>query len=254
MLIVLSPAKTLDFNTIEPQIELSSPKFIDDAAVLIKELVKYDAQSIANLMKISAKLSDLNMIRFQEWNTNHTEDSCAAISAFKGDVYQGLNAETLNIEQLNYLNKTVRILSGLYGVLKPFDALKAYRLEMGTKLPNPRGKNLYDFWGQKIANEINQSIEHSAGEKVLVNLASNEYFKSIDKKTLKYPIITPVFKDYKNGKYKIISFYAKKARGLMTRFAAQQNITEVEQLKTFNEANYEFNYQLSTDDNWVFIR
>ncbi len=254
MLIVLSPAKSLDFSDLKQKIDISYPKFIDEAAILISELRKYDAASISKLMKISAKLSDLNTMRFAQWNSNHTENTKSAIFAFKGDVYQGIDAENLNNEQLNYLNVNMRILSGMYGVLKPFDAIKEYRLEMGTKLENPKGKNLYTFWGQKIAEEINLSLDNSKGDKVLVNLASNEYFKSIDKKTLKYPIITPVFKDNKNGEYKVVSFYAKKARGMMTRFAAQNNITDVEQLKTFNEANYEFSHKLSTDDTWVFVR
>ncbi len=254
MLIVLSPAKSLDFSDVKQQVNISYPNFIKEASVLVDELRKYDANSISKLMKISAKLSDLNVLRFSKWNINHAKNTKPSIFAFKGGVYQGIDAETLNDKDLNYLNVNMRILSGMYGVLKPFDAIKEYRLEMGTKLENPKGKNLYAFWEQKIAKEINLSLEKSKGDKTLVNLASNEYFKSIDKKTLKYPIITPVFKDYKNGDYKVISFYAKKARGLMTRFAAQNNITEVEQLKTFNEANYEFSHKLSTNNTWVFVR
>ncbi len=254
MLIALSPAKSLNFDQSAINIDYSYPVFIDEAAVLISELQKKDAAQIASLMKISAKLSDLNVQRFAQWNTDHKENTKAAVLAFNGEVYNNLDANSLNIEQLNYLGKNLRILSGLYGLLRPFDAIKEYRLEMGTKLENPHGRDLYKFWGSKIAENINTAISHSLGDKVLVNLASNEYFKSVDKKVLKYPIITPIFKDLKNGEYKVISFYAKKARGMMTRFAAQNKIENVADLKTFNEANYAFSDKLSTENTWVFIR
>lgn len=256
MLIVLSPAKTIDFSIENnTNIESSTPAFVQEAEELVGILQQFKPEELSKLMKISAKLADLNYERFLKWDITHDSiTSKPAVFAFKGEVYVGLDAKSLMQKELEYLNKNLRILSGLYGVLKPFDLLREYRLEMGTKLENSKGKNLYKFWGNKIALKINSAIDDSIGEKVLINLASNEYFKSIDKKAIKYPVITPVFKELKDDKYKVVSFFAKKARGLMTRYIAQNNITEPEQIKTFNLANYSFNEDLSSETEWVFSR
>jgi len=255
MLIVLSPAKSLDFSDTSIKTSYSQPIFIKEAASLIKELRKLKAADLSSLMKISAKLADLNFERFIKWDKNHNaEYTKQAVLAFKGDVYIGLDAHNLSMKQLNYVNRNVRILSGLYGILNPFDLIREYRLEMGTKLKNSKGKNLYKFWGTKIAKKINEAVEQSDGEKVLINLASNEYFKSVDQKALKYPIITPIFKDFKDDKYKVISFFAKKARGMMTRFAAENGIKETQKIKTFNLGDYSFNQDLTKENDWVFTR
>jgi uncharacterized protein len=255
MLVVLSPAKSLDFSQADRKTEVSKPDFVNEAAILVKQLRKLKASELSSLMKISAKLADLNFERFLKWDSEHSgKDTKQAILAFKGDVYVGLDAYSLPDEQLSYVNKNVRILSGLYGILRPFDLVREYRLEMGTKLKNSKGKDLYKFWGTKIVAEVNKAIDQSDGEKVLINLASNEYFKSIDQKKLKFPIITPVFKDFKDDKYKIISFFAKKARGMMTRYIAENNITNPENIKTFNYGNYSFNEELTKGNEWVFTR
>ena len=255
MLIVLSPAKSLDFSETNRITSHSKPAFIEEAAILIEELRKLKAEELSSLMNISAKLADLNFERFIKWSKSHgVKYTKQAVLAFNGDVYNGLDANTLSDEQLNHLNKNVRILSGLYGILRPFDLIREYRLEMGSKLANTSGKDLYKFWGVKIAKKVNEAIKQSDGEKVLINLASNEYFKSVDKKELKYPIITPVFKEIKDDKYKVISFFAKKARGMMTRFVAENNIVEAEQIKTFNYENYSFNQELTKENEWVFTR
>ena len=255
MLIVLSPAKSLDFSQEDRKTNVSRPVFVNEAAELVNELRKLNASELSALMKISAKLADLNFERFIKWDKRHDADETKqAILAFKGDVYVGLDAYSLSDNHLEHVNRNIRILSGLYGVLKPFDLVREYRLEMGTRLENSKGKGLYKFWGTKIALEINKSVEQSDGEKVLINLASNEYFKSIDQKELKFPIITPVFKDFKEDKYKVISFFAKKARGMMTRYIAENNITAPENIKTFNYGNYSFNEELTKENEWVFTR
>jgi cytoplasmic iron level regulating protein YaaA (DUF328/UPF0246 family) len=255
MLTVLSPAKTLDFSKISRKIDFSVPVFIKEAEVLISILRKFNATDISSLMGISAKLSDLNFERFLKWNKDHTlQNSKQAVFAFNGDVYDGLDVQTISQERLAFLNRNTRILSGLYGVLKPLDIIQGYRLEMGIKLNNSKGSNLYDYWGNEIAQNINNSIEESDGEKVLINLASNEYYKAIKTKMLKYPVITPVFKEYKEGELKMISFFAKKARGLMARFIATENITKSLQIKMFNIAGYSYNEELSSENQWFFIR
>ncbi len=255
MLTVLSPAKSLDFSKTNRKTDRCEPIFVKEASTLIKGLRKLKASELSSLMNISAKLADLNFERFLKWDSDHINgETKQAILAFKGDVYIGLDVNSLSDEHLMHVNKNVRILSGLYGILKPFDSIREYRLEMGTKLENSKGKDLYAFWGTKIALEVNKAIEQSDGEKILINLASNEYFKSIDQKTLKYPIITPVFKDFKDDKFKVISFFAKKARGMMTRYIAENNITEPEKIKTFNYGNYSFNAELTKGNEWVFTR
>ncbi|MEN8120483.1 MAG: peroxide stress protein YaaA [Bacteroidota bacterium] len=255
MLFVISPAKSLDFSLKVDLKEKSEPVFLNEAQVLVEELRKYKHEELSSLMGISAKLAELNYERFIKWHLPFTSQNAKpAINVFKGDVYLGLDAKSLSIKEIEFANNHLRILSGLYGVLSPLDIIQEYRLEMGTKLTNPIGKNLYEFWGNKITLEINKAIEESSGEKVLINLASNEYFKSILKKDLNYDVVTPVFKDYKNGQYKIISFFAKKARGLMSRFIIQNNITKSEDIKAFDSANYLFNPKLSSEKEWVFIR
>ncbi len=255
MLLVISPAKSLDFSQTNDFENFSEPVFLKEAQILIKELRNYKPEELSSLMSISAKLAELNYERFIKWHLPfNLQNAKPALYAFKGDVYQGIDAKSLNNKEIKFANTHLRILSGLYGVLAPLDIIQEYRLEMGTKLTNLTGKNLYEFWGDKITTEINKAIEQSSGEKVLINLASNEYFKSIQAKNLNYEVITPVFKDYKNGQYKIVSFFAKKARGLMSRFIFQNNITKAENIKAFDLANYHFNPELSQKKEWIFTR
>ena len=207
MLIVISPAKTLDYDTPPATKTATQPDFLDQSAKLIKELKQLSPQEIASLMNISDKLAQLNAARFEAWNKKFTtKNAKQAVLAFKGDVYTGLDADSLSEKQFEFAQKHLRILSGLYGLLRPLDLMQAYRLEMGTKFANQRGKDLYSFWGNQITDKLNEELS-SQKKPVLVNLASNEYFKSIKTKELKAEIITPVFKDWKGGKYKIISFY-----------------------------------------------
>ncbi|RLD68609.1 MAG: peroxide stress protein YaaA [Bacteroidetes bacterium] len=255
MLIVISPAKSLDFSHKVNNKEKSEPIFLNEASVLIEELRKYKPEELSSLMSISAKLAELNYERFIKWHLPFTSQNAKpAINVFKGDVYLGLDAKSLSAKEIKFANNHLRILSGLYGILSPLDLIQEYRLEMGAKLTNLKGKNLYEFWGNKITIAINKAIEESSGDKVLINLASNEYFKSIQKKHLNYEVVTPVFKDYKNGQYKIISFFAKKARGLMSRFIIQNNINKAENIKAFDSANYHFSPELSKEKEWVFTR
>ena len=254
MLIVISPAKTLDYETAPATNTATQPDFLDQSAKLIKELKQLSPQEVASLMNISDKLAQLNVARFEAWNKKFTpKNAKQAVLAFKGDVYTGLNADTLSEKQFEFAQKHLRILSGLYGLLRPLDLMQAYRLEMGTKFANQRGKDLYSFWGNRITNKLNGELADQK-KPVLVNLASNEYFKSINTKELKAEIITPVFKDWKGGKYKIISFYAKKARGLMCRYAINNKITKVEKLKGFDYEGYSFNEAMSSEKEWVFTR
>lgn len=255
MLIVLSPAKTINFSRKLPLEEYTVPVFIDQASELVKILKNHKPGELSSLMGISARLADLNYERFIKWNKLHKPDNARhAIGAYDGDVYDGLEVDTLSTDNLKFINKNVRIFSGLYGILKPFDLIMEYRLEMGTRLTNDRGSNLYQFWDKKINQQINKAIEESDGEKVLINLASAEYFKSIISASLKYPVITPVFKEYKDGAYKFIGFLAKKARGMMTRFAAIEKITKPEELKSFTLGGYAFDPEMSSKDQWVFTR
>lgn len=224
--------------------------FQEESLSLIKDLRKLTTTNIQNLMKVSSKIAELNADRFLEWNLPFNETNAkAAIYAFKGDVYTGLDAESLSKDDIDFAQEHLSILSGLYGLLRPLDLMQAYRLEMGTKFANTGGKNLYEFWGNKITEEINKKEKE-----YIINLASNEYFKAVNKKILKAEIITPVFKDEKNGTLKVISFYAKKARGLMTRFIIQNRMINVEEIKNFNLGGYAFSENLSTDKEWVFTR
>lgn len=254
MLMVISPAKTLDFETAATTSEYSIPDFLDDSALLIEQLRTLSPPQVSELMGISDKLGDLNFGRYLNWQRNFTPDNAKpALLAFKGDVYTGLDAEGLSKADLKWAQQHLRILSGLYGLLRPLDLMQPYRLEMGTKLANGRGKNLYDFWGNKITDTLNQ-LQAKETLPILINLASNEYFKSVQEKKLEAEIITPVFKDWKGDKYKIISFYAKKARGLMAAYIIRNRIDDVEQIKGFDSEGYVYNPAMSSASEWVFTR
>jgi cytoplasmic iron level regulating protein YaaA (DUF328/UPF0246 family) len=252
MLIVLSPAKSLDLDSPPTTLERSTPRFIDDAAKLIKVLKRYSPAKVGALMAISDPLAALNVTRYADWHPEHAE-ARQAIMSFDGDVYTGLAARTLDAPALAYLQGRVRILSGLYGVLRPLDGMHPYRLEMGTKLATTRGKDLYAFWGERVTAALNADLKE-AGAEVLVNLASEEYFRSVKPKLLDVPVIAPVFEDWKNGKYKIISFFAKRARGMMARYAAEHGIVDPEQLKDFDRDGYAYAPEASSERAWVFRR
>jgi len=254
MLIVISPAKSLDFKTKPTTSEYTIPEFLTESEKLVAKLQKMSAKKLSELMSISADLGNLNYERYQTWHLPFTpENAKPAVLAFNGDVYEGLNASTLSEEKLKLAKQKLRILSGLYGVLKPLDLIQPYRLEMGTKFGVGRAKDLYGFWGDKITKKIKEAI-HESGSKILVNLASNEYIKSIDAKKLDAEIVTPAFKDMKNGEYKMISFFAKKARGLMTRFILEHNIENAGDLQAFDAEGYVFNPRLSKPNAPVFAR
>lgn len=254
MLIVVSPAKTLDYETPPTTQSHTQPQFLEHAQQLIAELKALSVQDVAELMKLSDKLASLNVARYESWTPEFTrENAKQAVLAFKGDVYTGLDAESLSEEQLQFAQAHLRILSGLYGVLKPLDLMQPYRLEMGTKFSNSRGKNLYEFWGNIICDQLNNELAATESP-VLINLASNEYYKAAKEKNLNARIITPAFKDWKGGQYKMISFYAKKARGLMTRYIIENRIEDPEQLKQFDLEGYRFAESMSAGDNWTFIR
>lgn len=254
MLIVVSPAKTLDFET-PPVIEqYSQADLTVHSAELIAVCRQLTPMDLSSLMKISDKLAGLNVARFTEWSSEFTpENAKQAVFAFKGDVYTGLDAESFSADDMAFAQQHFRILSGLYGLLRPLDLIKAYRLEMGTKLANGRGTNLYQFWGDIVTDKVNETLA-AQGDKLLINLASNEYFKAVQKKRLKGRVITPVFKDCKAGKFKIISFYAKKARGLMARYIIDNQLTDVAQLTAFDTDGYYYCEAESTDIELVFKR
>ncbi len=252
MRIVISPAKKLNEGKALPQFAYTQPDFLPQAQMLIDTLQQKDSFEIAELMKLSIKLADLNVSRYQRWHTPFTPDNAKqALFSFAGDVYQGLDAASLSAQDLDFAQSHLRILSGLYGMLRPLDLMQPYRLEMGTKLANPKGNNLYDFWGDTITNQLNKEL---GSDDVLINLASNEYFKVIQPKLLCANIITPSFKENKGGSYKVIGIHAKKARGLMSRFIIQHRITDVEAIKAFNADGYAFNPSLSDARTWVFSR
>lgn len=254
MIIVISPAKTLDFESSPITQEHTQPDFLDDSAQLIDELRKLEPDQIGKLMSISPKLAILNSNRYFAWKRPFTMDNAKqAVLAFKGDVYTGLDADTMTAAELAFAQDHLRILSGLYGVLRPLDLIQPYRLEMGTQFKNPRGNNLYEFWGDKITQALNQELEKPK-DGILINLASHEYFQSIQPNKLNARIITPVFKDEKNGVYKIISFFAKKARGLMSRYIIQNRFTDPEDIKRFDVAGYQFSESTSSQNEWIFTR
>ena len=254
MIAVISPAKTLDFETPSLTNTSSCPEFLDHSQSLINKLRTLSESKLCSLMSISSKLAALNMQRYQDWNLPFTTSNAKqAIMAFKGDVYTGFTFEEYNEKDFAYAQKHLRILSGLYGLLRPLDLIQPYRLEMGTKLATPQGKNLYDFWGLTLTNALNTAIKNS-GIQILVNLASNEYYNAVDKTSLQGRVITPIFKDNKNGDLKVISFFAKKARGAMSDYLVRHRINKPEGLKEFKGLGYRFNQNLTRDDNWVFTR
>jgi cytoplasmic iron level regulating protein YaaA (DUF328/UPF0246 family) len=252
MLIVLSPAKSLDLDTPPTTAIHTTPDFIARAGELIEVMRNYSPAQVSQLMDVSDQLAALNVARYASWDPDHAE-ARQAVMSFDGDVYGGLQARTLTPRQLDWVQDHVRILSGLYGLLRPLDRMHPYRLEMGTRLPNPRGKDLYAFWGETVTAALNEAVAAS-GAKALVNLASEEYFRSVKPKLLDVPVITPVFEDWKNGKYKIISFFAKRARGMMARYAALNRIPNPEKLKRFDVDGYAFDEQGSSERTWLFRR
>ena len=254
MLLVISPAKTLDYETPPNTQSFTVPDYLADSAELIEQLRELTPPQVSELMGISDKLGDLNFGRFLSWQQPFTlENAKQSVLAFKGDVYTGLEAEQMSEDDLQWAQDHLRILSGLYGLLRPLDLMQPYRLEMGTKFENNRGKNLYEFWGEKITVALNSELEEQS-TKTLINLASNEYFKSVKTKQLDAEIITPVFKDWKNDRYKIISFFAKKARGLMSQYIIKNKITDPEKIKQFDLDGYEYNEAMSSAREWVFTR
>ena len=256
MIIVLSPAKSLDYDTPPHVKKHTIPDFVDDAAELIGDLRRLSPQDIASLMDISDQLAHLNFQRYADWSPKFdTSNAKQAVLAFNGDVYEGFDAKSLSASDLDYAQQHVRVLSGLYGLLRPLDLLQPYRLEMGTRFANARGKDLYAFWGDRITRALNEQLETRSGAaRVLVNCASTEYFKSVKPKLLAAPVITPVFEDWKGGRYKIISFHAKRARGLMARYAVEHRLDQPEQLKAFDSEGYAFDAQASNDSTYVFRR
>ena len=254
MILVISPAKTLDYDSELPVKKNSMPSFLEDSSLLIKDLRKKKPEDIKGLMKLSDKLADLNIQRYKEWNTPFNEENARpSMFAFKGDVYVGLDAYSFDDEDIDFAQDHLRILSGLYGVLKPLDLMQPYRLEMGTKLENKRGKNLYEFWGSKISESLNSELS-SMKSNVLVNLASNEYYSAVKKDALKAEVITPQFLDCKNGNFKMISFYAKKARGMMCSWIIKNKIDNPDDLVKFDVAGYRLCQERSKPMNPVFIR
>ncbi|MBK28870.1 MAG: peroxide stress protein YaaA [Verrucomicrobiales bacterium] len=254
MLAVISPAKTLDFETPSLTKSCTSPEFLDLSQKLINKLRTLPKSKLSSLMSISSKLADLNKQRYQDWNLPFTMSNAKqALMAFKGDVYTGFNFEKYNEKDFTYAQKHLRILSGLYGLLRPLDLIQPYRLEMRTKLTTSEAKDLYAFWSLTLTNSLNAAIK-KLGNKILINLASNEYYNVIDKQLLEGNVITPVFKDKKNGDFKVISFYAKKARGAMSDYIIRNRISQPDGLKEFNGLGYRFNRNLTSDDSWVFTR
>ena len=252
MKIVISPAKSLDFETELPTKKHTESIFLKESNTVHNVLKKLKPKKLSDLMSISEKLADLNWERNQEWKLPFTDENARqAIYAFNGDVYTGLDAYTLPIAKIDELQGKLRILSGLYGLLKPLDLMQPYRLEMGTKLPIGKNKNLYEFWKTKITKSLNAELKK---DELFINLASNEYFEAVDVKVLKVPVITPEFKDYKDGKLKIISFFAKKARGMMVRYIIDTNAETIDDLKGFDYDGYKFDANLSKGNSLVFTR
>lgn len=254
MLVVISPAKKLDYESELPAVTPTQPRFFPQSQALIDQLKTLAPHDVSSLMKISDDLGQLNYDRYHAWQQPFTEQNARiAVRAFMGDVYQGLDAATFTEQDYQFAQRHLRILSGLYGVLRPLDLMQPYRLEMGTKLANAQGKDLYAFWGEDITQSLNEDIAGAAAP-VVLNLASNEYFKSVKPKLLDVPVLTLQFKDKKGDQYKIVSFYAKKARGLMAAHVIRHQITDPEQLKTATVGGYEFNEELSSPKEWVFTR
>lgn len=254
MLILISPAKTLDYRSKLATSRYTQPELLDYSRQLIEIACQLSEPQIASLMGISDKLASLNATRFHEWHPTFTPDNARqAILAFKGDVYTGLEAEHFSDADFDFAQRHLRMLSGLYGVLRPLDLMQPYRLEMGTRLENTQGKNLYHFWGDVITEKLNEALAEQ-GDNVVVNLASDEYFKAVNPKKLDAAIIKPVFLDEKNGKFKVISFYAKKARGLMSRYIIENRLTKPEQLISFDLEGYAYDETTLVGTGWVFKR
>lgn len=260
MLFVLSPAKALDYASSTATQHHTHPQFMQQSMDLIAVLREKNPSEIANLMGLSDKLTALNVARYEAFEPTCTTDNAKqAVLAFNGDVYEGLAAPEMSVQQLDWMQKHARILSGLYGVLRPLDLMQPYRLEMGTRLATDAGKNLYDFWGKQIAENLNTALQEAKTTPdgtlpVLVNLASNEYFKSVDKKVLQAQLLDIRFEDYKSGKYKVVSFYAKRARGMMLRYAVENKCVDVNSLRNFNMEGYSFSGDVSTEKKLVFRR
>lgn len=252
MKIVISPAKSLNYEKTVPVTTYTEPQFLKQAATIQNTLKKKKPSQLSELMDISAKLAELNWQRNQDWHLPFTaENARQAVYAFDGDVYTGLDVYTLPEDKISILQERLRILSGLYGLLKPLDLMQAYRLEMGTAMPVGKNKNLYEFWKKTITKALNDELQK---DELFLNLASNEYFSAVDAKMLKVPVITPEFKDYKDGKLKMISFFAKKARGLMVRYIIDTNAKTLDDLKGFNYEGYAFDANLSKGNTLVFTR
>ncbi len=254
MLLLLSPAKSLDYDTPVEGVSYTLPQFVSQSAELIEVLKPKTPVQIAELMDLSDNLAALNVARYEAWRPKFTaKNSKQAVLAFNGDVYDGLDAKSLKVKDLEWAQDHVCILSGLYGVLRPLDWIQPYRLEMGTALTNPRGKNLYQFWGSSISVYLNERLSKDKTP-VVINLASQEYFKAVDAKTLNARVVECVFEDYKGDKYKVISFFAKRARGLLARYAIQKQIKNPEKLKDFDSDGYGFVAAASDENRWVFRR
>lgn len=253
MLLILSPSKTIQESSQSPVKPVSQPELLDQSAVLVKQLAKLTQKKLQTLMATSEKLTELNYQRYQAWQAPLPKSAPAAILAFQGDVYAGLNAEQLTHAQLKYAQDHLRILSGLYGVLRPLDAMLPYRLEMGTKMRTAKGSSLYHFWGEQLTDSINAQLA-ATKSKLLVNLASNEYFKSLKAKLLVADVVTPVFKDASNGKYRMVSVFAKKARGTMAAWMIRKKVKTYQKLITFAEDGYYYDEASSTESKPVFLR
>lgn len=254
MKVLLSPAKSIDTNSIPAITDTTVASFLKESEQLVNKLRKFSLKKLEAMMHISRDLAELNKERYANWTIplERTESIVPAAFAFNGEVYRGLDIQSLSEEELLKADSVIRILSGMYGILKPLDLMYPYRLEMGTKWQiTAKQKNLYQFWGSKLSKFLNAEMEK---DEVLVNLASSEYFKAIDRKTLKAKVITPVFKEFKNGEYKIVMMYAKHARGAMARYIVQNNITLVEELKLYTVDGYSFDVNQSTEEEWVFTR
>lgn len=254
MLIVLSPAKTLDYDTPATTRRHTLPDFLDDSRVLVERMREFDPPALAELMSVSDTLAALNVARFAQWALPLEPGRAKqAVLAFAGDVYDGLDAKSLDRKALDWTQKHVRILSGLYGLLRPLDLMLPYRLEMGTRVANPRGRDLYAFWGERLAQALSRELDRHA-HPVLVNLASDEYFKAVTPKALRHPVVQPVFQERRGGAWKIVSFSAKRARGAMTRFAIDERIDDPEGLKAFDRDGYRFDAEASDATRWYFRR
>ena len=254
MIVLLAPSKSMNFTDNIQFDEHTQPRFTKEANSLVNILQNYSPEDISKLMNVNEKLAKLNFDRFQQFQANHAPDNARqAILAYRGDVYDGIDIANYDKDNFKFAQEEVRILTGLYGILRPLDLIQPYRLEMSTKLPNDKGDDLYQFWEDKLTNAINEDLKNHK-QQYIINLASNEYFKALDKQKLQGKLVTPVFKENKNGKYKTIAIYAKKARGMMTDYIIRNRITNPEHLKGFDREGYTYNESMSSDKELVFIR